>query len=784
MRKDTLPFYMFIIFISASQLYLQVSLTRIFSITQGYHWAFLIIGLALLGSGLSGSYLVFKRELYKTRGLEYLEILSIIYPLSIILAYLGIMFLPFDPYMMPWSKVQFFFFFLNFTFFLIPFFFSGLIVSLSLILFSEKHSILYCMTFIGASLGSILALFFIPMTDEFGAVLICVILGFIGTILVCKRNPRYYTISSILLLFFLYLLIYKPFNIPLKLSPYKDLAQVLRFPQTKILETYRNVNSRVDIIESPTIRYAPGLSYKYKGKIPSGLGVTIDGENLKGIVASNHFTSYLPQSSVYLLKKKPKVLIIEPIGGIDIILALNKGAKDITALMDNPILVDILKRYLSDLSNVNSIVEHPRVYISQTKELFDIIQFSLIESFYVITSGSYSLREDYLYTVESFKSFYSRLKPNGLLLFARWLQRPPTEELKLFNIILTGLRELGIKDLEKRIIVFRSLNTMTFIVKNGIFTDIEINTIKKFTESMAFDLVFLYKLTPIEANRFNVLPDDIYYKYFRELFYNSNFITDYPFRIDPPRDNKPFFFHFFKRDQIGYIMKNWGRTWQPFGGAGYITVIIVLLIIILLSFIFILLPFLIRKTRLPKSYRISNFSLYFFTIGLAYMFLEIPIMQRLILYLGKPIYSFSLTLSLLLIFSGLGSILAIRLKKYPILFVLGFILIIFSSLISIIFERTLGYLFYQRVIISGAIIGLLGFLMGMPFPTALEKAKSYSVDTIPWCWAVNGFASVLSSFLSTILAIYIGFTFILAISGILYLIAGLILILTPDKRDK
>ncbi|HPC77284.1 MAG TPA: hypothetical protein PK811_03020, partial [bacterium] len=252
MRKDILLFYIAIISISSSQLYLEVSLTRIFSITQGYHWAFLVVGLALLGSGLSGTCLVFRKGLYKNKGIEHLRVLSIIYPLSIILAYLEITLLQFDPYVMPWSRVQFLFFFLNLTSFLAPFFFSGLIISLSLILFSERHSTLYCMTFIGSSIGSIITLFLIPITDEFGAILVCALLGFLSSILLCRDDPKYYTISSVLFLFSLYVLIYRPFNIPLKLSPYKDMAQILRLPDTEILETHRNVNSRIDIVESPT----------------------------------------------------------------------------------------------------------------------------------------------------------------------------------------------------------------------------------------------------------------------------------------------------------------------------------------------------------------------------------------------------------------------------------------------------------------------------------------------------------------------------------------------------
>ncbi|MCX7796127.1 MAG: hypothetical protein N2380_06370 [bacterium] len=783
MKKDNISLFIALIFVSISQLYLQVLLTRIFSITQGYHWAFLIVGLALLGNGIGGIYLVFKKVIYKEEGMKYLRLLSIIYPLSIVLTYIAVNLLPFDPFLIPWSKIQFFYFFLNFISFLIPFFFSGLLVSLSLTIFHETHFTLYSMTFIGASIGSISVLFFISILSEFGAMLVSVILGLLASLLLCQRS-RYNTLSTILLLTFVYLAIYKPFEISVRLSPYKDLSQLLKIPQTKVLATYRNVNSRVDIVESPVIRYAPGLSYKYNGKLPSGIGITTDGENLKAIITSNHFTDYLPQSILYVLKKNSKVLIVEPVGGLDIVLALNKDIKDITVIFENPIMVDILKKYLLDLSNIRFIVEHPRIYLAQSREMFDVIQFSLEESFYVVASGSYSLRENYKYTVESFKSVYTHLNPDGIVLFTRWLQRPPVEELRLFNIILTGLRELGVKEPEKRIVSFRSLNTMTFIVKNGEFTLEEISKIKRFSESMSFDLTFLYGLKSSETNRFNVLPEDIYFEYFQKLLREEDFSKDYPFRIDPPRDDRPFFFHFFKKDQISIILKNWGRTWQPFGGAGYIIIIGTIFLLIMFSVLIIMLPFILKRGTLPRLHKISKLSIYFFIIGVAYLFVEIPIMQRFILYLGKPIYSFSIILAILLLSSGFGSFYSIRLSKSPITLILGVFILAISISLPFILEFSLRYPFYLRVLLCIIMIGPLGFLMGMPFPIALEKVKKYSVNAIPWCWAINGVASVLSSFLSTVISIYTGFTFVLIVSSILYISAGLILFLSPDKRNK
>ncbi|MBC7320169.1 hypothetical protein H5T89_05960 [bacterium] len=771
-----------LVLVSLSQLYLEVLLTRMFSITQGYHWAFLIVGLALLGNGMGGTYLIFRKDVHKDDGIKHLRLISMLYPLSIILAYIGINLLPFDPYLVPWSKVQLLYFFFNLSIFLIPFFFSGLIVSLSLTLFSSIHSTLYCMTFIGASVGSLFALLSLSMLSEFRALLVSIIVGFLASLLLC-RGSRYNSISAVLLLVFMHLFVYMPFDISLRFSPYKDLSQMLKIPSTRILATYRNVSSRIDIIESPTIRYAPGLSYKYIGKVPSGIGITIDGENLKGIITSNHFTDYLPQAVLYELKKDPKILIVNPIGGLDIVLAMEKNTKDITVVFENPIMVDVIKKYLPYSSNIHYIAEHPRVYFAQDKELFDVIQFSLEESFYVVTSGSYSLKENYTYTVEGFKSAYSRLNPGGVILFTRWLQRPPVEELRLFNIILTGLRELGIKEPERRVISFRSLNTMTFLVKNGEFTREEIYRIKYFLESMAFDPVFFYGLKPAEVNRFNVLPDDIYYEYFQQILKDKNFSKRYPFCIDPPRDDRPFFFQFFKRAQIPTILRNWGRTWQPFGGAGYIIIIAVILLIILISILIIMLPFILKRAILPMSCRISSLSIYFFAIGLGYLFVEIPIIQRLILYLGKPVYSFSIILAIILVSSGFGSIFALRLNKYPIPLVLGASIITISLTLPFILEFSLKYPFYLRIFICIAIVSPLGFLMGIPFPIALERAKNYSVSTIPWYWAINGVASVLSSFLSTVIAMYTGFTFILIISGLLYLLSGFIL-LSSDKRNK
>ncbi|MGB9857301.1 MAG: hypothetical protein ACPLKX_04065 [Dictyoglomaceae bacterium] len=765
-----------ILLISASQLYLSLFLTRFFSISQGYHWAFLVIGLALLGSGASGTFLSLQRDSNKEKGIRRLRVSSLLFSISILSSYFINNTFTFDPYLLPWHFEQILLWIINFLSLLVPFFFVGLSIVSSLSIFPEISGKLYGFTFLGGGLGIILLNLVLSKVNEFLSLIFLIILSLLGFIFLSwdKKFSRFLGIS--LIVFFLILL---PFwEIPIKFSPYKDLEQVKRYPQTKILETKRNAFSRIDIIESPTIRYAPGLSYKFMGKIPYNLGFTIDGENIKGIIKEDEFTDYLPQAGSFILFTYPKVLIIEPGGGLDIVLSKEKNAREIIGVTDNPFIYGILKKNFLDINNVKIICESPRVFLKRTGEKFDLILFSLQESFHVITAGAYSLNENYLYTKDSIKSSFSLLSPSGILCFTRWLQRPPTEELRLFITIYYALKDLGIKDIEKHILAYRSLNTMTFLVKKIPFTYEEIKKIRRFLEDKAFDLVYYFDIKEDEINQFSILPEEIYYKNIKEfLEEKGDFIKNYPFKVDAPTDNKPFFFHFFKTSQIPKILENWGKTWQPFGGAGFLIVWFILFFAIILSFILILLPLIWRRISFPKEKKIFKIFLYFTFIGLSYLFVEIPLMQKFILYLGQPIYSFSVILFSLLFFSGFGSILSKKLMKYfpYTLFLLGILIILSPCILSIIMENTLSFNFFIRILISILFVGFLGFLMGIPFPTGLEISKKYSSDIIPWVYAINGFSSVISSFSSSLISISFGFSFVIILAGILYILSGLLL---------
>jgi hypothetical protein len=331
------------------------------------------------------------------------------------------------------------------------------------------------------------------------------------------------------------------------------------------------------------------------------------------------------------------------------------------------------------------------------------------------------------------------------------------------------------------------MRTALLLVKNGEFSTKEIEAVRDFCAENKFDLVYYPGIQPAEANRYNVLPEPSYYQAFQDLLSAENrarFYADYAFDVSPPKDNRPFFFHFFKWSQTPAILQTFGQTWQPFGGSGYFVLVALLVLALLASAVLILVPLLFQR-KLPTAplskgkktgevdYK-STMSggirgrvfLYFALLGLGYLFVEIPLMQRFILFLGHPIYAFATTLFALLLFSGLGSMICPRLSLLKMLIVLFLTILLYPLLLPHLFQLLLGQTFVLRLLASVLSLAPLGFLMGIPFPGGIALLDRLAPDLIPWAWGINGCLSVLASILSTMLAISFGFSWVLVAASL------------------
>ena len=340
------------------------------------------------------------------------------------------------------------------------------------------------------------------------------------------------------------------------------------------------------------------------------------------------------------------------------------------------------------------------------------------------------------------------------------------------------MKQNKIKKFEKKIVFIRSANTATLCVSKMNFNT---NLVKNFCTKNTFDLIYTYNITKEQTNKYFKLKNPIFYNACQKIISNNSeqFLAEYPFYIKYATDNSPYYFNFFKFKTFKMILNT--KTKQiPFTEWGYVVLIILLIPTTIISFSFILLPlYFIKKKNKIKSYRSLNLYtfLLFFIIGISFFFIEMPLIQKFALFLSHPVYSLSITISSILIFSGIGSYLSgkfsnkIKIYIFPIIFL---IIIIYILTLDYIFNLFISKNFIYKVVISIFLISIPGFFMGIPFPSALNLIKKKSENLVPWAWGINGFASVISSLLAAILAVLTGFMNIILIAGLLYLLAGII----------
>jgi len=271
--------------------------------------------------------------------------------------------------------------------------------------------------------------------------------------------------------------------------------------------------------------------------------------------------------------------------------------------------------------------------------------------------------------------------------------------------------------------------------------------------------------TEFEPNKFGKFNEPYYYLSVQEILKNKKeFYNDYIFDVSPVSDDKPFYFNFFRLSKFNELRNLIGENWQPFLDPGFL-LFFLLIQAVILSLLFVLTPLKFVKIKIRKIPL-----LFFFCIGISYMFIEIVLIQKFILILGHSAYAVSTVIFSMLLSSSFGSILSRKMQKNRIrliIIILFFLIIIYSFLIPKITWFIITLPIIIKIILSALIIAPLGFVMGIPFPTGL---KIISNKMIPWAWAVNGSASVLSPILAIILALFFGYNFVLFLAGLVYFI--------------
>jgi hypothetical protein len=790
----------FVIFLcSLSSLAYEITLMRIFSVSLWYHFAFMIISIAMLGIGVSGTVL----SLYpKLRHLSSIGIYSLLLGIGISMSYILSNQIPFDPMRLSWERLQLLYISLYYLTLSVPFFFTGSIIATAFSCMSEKSGIIYGADLLGAGIGSIGILYFMTTIGPEKAVFILSSIVLIASFIINKKRLR--VVSLVLILLNLSALLFQPSLMNLRMSPYKGLQVALRYPGAQHLKTYFSPFSRIDMFKSPAVRFAPGLSLRYLDTLPEQIGLSIDGSEINAItpfhkgdaVATTdplRFLRYLPAALPYEIHKRDKVLILDPKGGLQVLVATSYGSKNIYKVESNPLLLRIIKDEFKDFSgNIyggNTWSGLGRSWLKPGYRNFDIIDISLMGS---IPSGSFGISEDYRFTVEAFTEYLDHLKPDGLLSINLFILPPPRIELRLTNTIITAMEELGIKDVKKHVVAIRSWDSICILIKKSPLTSNEIEAVKRFSKNRRFDLIHYPGIKEEESNIYIRMPSNEYSTAFKKILNpetRARFMHDYMFDINPVRDDNPFFSYYLKLKNIKEIYKIMGGKWQYFIEEGYILPA-VFIQVLFLSLILILLPAFFskpplsyfKKGGLNNNYSPENFNKippllilpYFALLGIGFMFVEISLIQKIILPLENPPYAAATVLTSILISSGIGSLLSHRvscLRSPSVIIIISILIVFYSFFLPAIMDVISPYSIPVKIILVFFFLMPLGLLIGIPFPTGLKILSEKNKSLIPWAWAINGCFSVIAPILAIMLAMALGFKMVLWLGALTYALA-------------
>ncbi len=814
--------------VSAASLLLVLTLTRLFAVQQFYHFAFMAVSMGLLGNAASGSLL----SVWSRRPRP--EWLAALFALGTFGAYLLINYLPFDSFAIAREPRQAIYLALYFLAPAAPFLFSGLLVATALEASPGSVHRAYAVNLIGSAFGSLAVIPAMGRLGGEGTLMLVVALGLgaAALYLLADRSPTtghdpghpkgrtrarvgrsqpaptalggpgetsdsffrkgglaVCVLGALVALLWAF---YPPDFLRQRLSPYKALSTLLLTPDAHHTLTRWNAVSRVDVVESSAVHSLPGLGLTTSIRAPLQAGLLVDGDNLMPITAlapdspeAAALADRLPVALAFALRPEASTLVIEPGAGFEALAALALGAREVTVIEDNRLILDLLRdqyaKFTGDLylrPEVTLVNQAGRSFVRNAPERFDVVVLALTDPYRPVTSGAYSLTENYLLTTEAVADYLKALRPGGLLVISRWLQVPPSEEVKTFGMIHAALLASGREPIEQTVLAFRSMRTATFVVGERPLIPEETARVRRFLEERGLDPILLPGLRSEDLNRFNRLNEPLYYDAFQALLADpEGFYARSEFDVRPATDDRPFFYHFFRWAQTRETLATLGLTWQPFGGGGYFVLLALLALAILASVVLVLGPLLVRRPSLvtrhlsPVPRHRWRVLFYFSGLGLGYLLVEVSLSQKLILLLDQPVIALAAVLFSLLTFSGLGSLTAPRWPLPLALALLATLILVYPWTLSRLSEAALAWPSGARLLAACLSLAPLGLLMGVPFARGLAMLERLEKGYLPWAWAINGSASVISPVLAVLIALSAGFRWVMLLGAASYALA-------------
>ena len=769
--------------VSAALLMTELALTRIFSVTMYYHFAFLAISIALFGLSASGvTVYLLRRRLASVHTGMLLAAISLAHAFATLVALACLVRIRVG---LNYSPTNLELMLAIYALAALPFFTGGSVMSIAFSRMTDRINVLYAADLIGAAAG---CLALIPLLNWLGApgvVIMAAALSAMAAVAFTPPGRRTRVAAAALALLAAAAVAQTSGAAPF------DLADTKGHVGDRILFSKWNSFSRVAVYDRPHGDWS--LSPKFAGSRVASLFMDIDSAastpilKVTGGVPDASYLRYELTAIGYHLAERNggfNALVIGPGGGRDLLSALVFGASHVDGVEINPIIArDVMLDRFKDYSGgiyanprVTVHVDDGRSFVRRSQSTYDVIQASLVDTWAATAAGAYTLTENSLYTKEAFGEYLDHLTDGGLLTITRWV----FDGLRLVSLAQEACADRGL-DASQRLAIIRYDRVATFLLKKQPFTAAEVALLRDVSARLGFSILYAPGVPspassedPIEMQRTGTSAAD-----YRRLILADNrqrFLSSYPLDESATTDDRPFFFHTTRlRDQLQVAF---GRS-MLFGN-GLSALMTLIAISGGLVVLFVIGPLLIGGDRPRPGW--GRWLMYFGALGAGFMLLEVALLQRFVLLLGHPVYSLTVTLFSLLLGTGLGSLVSRRVPSPRVHTVttralVGIAAVACGAAIGLahVIDAGIAWTLPMRIAYAVMLIAPVGFLLGMPLPGGMRLIAADRADIIPWGWGINGAFSVVGATLAVFIAMNWGFSVTLFSAAAVYTVAALAL---------
>ena len=759
---------------------------RILALAQWHHFAWMVISLAMLGLGASGTVLFLVRR-------QLLRAYRVVVPLLLLATAVSIggstvlfgRIGTFDAFLLFFELRQTGLLVLTYLVYALPFFFAGLAINLIFLRALQQIGTLYFANLLGSAGGAVLivgALHAVPLEYLPGLLALLPLLG--ALLLVPRPVPRLLiaaVLASVLVVGFS--LIDPVLPGP---SQYKEISAALDLPDAEVKFRTSSPEGQLEIVSAPALRYAPGLSLHYREAPPVRDVIFYDGEYFGTFLEQPETDgSILDQTTrvlPYTVRRPRSVAVLNAAAGEDVAHALANDASLVAAQENHGTARRLLTASAGPLKGgpfTNPAVRinrySTRRFLATTPDdTFDLVVVPVIGAFGG-TAGVDSLDQHFHLTREAFAEMYRVLSPDGMIAVTVWLEDPPRPSLRLLATMRDLLRDHGVDDPRSRIAAIRSWGGATFLLSRSPLTVEDSDRIRSSAEELGFDPLLLPDLREGERDRFNMPMDTSYFSQVdRVLAGEASPERAQPssrwFDDQPVSDARPFFQHYLRAGALVELREVFGLRALPYLELGFFLAGAAAVQAVVAAFLLIVLPLAVSGWK--QGGRRWTF-LYFAGTGAGFMLYEIALIQAMTLYLGHPVYAAASVLGTLLVSTGLGSFVT---RSRPIgesaprkaASVVILVLTLFALVLPPMVSRTLGSPLLLRSMITLVASVVPGFFMGMLFPLGLRNLSRSREEHVPWACAIDSCLAVSVTAPATLIALQAGLSAIIALAALAY----------------